>query len=221
MKIVAEDKTFLYNTDSEIMSFINPKDESYWSGKIENFTQAVTKLKMRTEYSFLIDDVSFLRNLKTLNKTHFNEIISRNSEKNSLIPDYCIFNNFNIKSTPNFTSVGGYAVRKYEISNYGKLLEEIWIAENLLTHLSCNMEDFKEFLDACFFQSGILPFFNLNAYMEAIKNGLPMKVIVYKNNQKWETTMEHVARKKLDDKVFSIPKNLERQSLEKIMNITF
>lgn len=221
MKIISEDKTYLYNSDSKIMSFINPKTKSYWSGKIEKFTQAVTKLKMRTEYSFLINDVSFLRNLNTLNKTHFDKIINRKSRKSSLIPDYNIFNNFNIKSTPNFTSVGGYAVRKYEITNSGKLLEEIWIAENLLTHIGWNMEDFKEFLDAYFFQSGISPFFNLNAYMEARKNGLPMKVIVHNNNQKREVTMEHVARKKLDNKVFSIPKDFERQSLEKMMNINF
>jgi len=221
MKIVAEDKTFLYNSDSKIMSFINPKNETYWSGKIEKFTQTVTKLKMRTEYSFLINDVSFLRNLNALNKTHFDDIINRKSGKSHLIPDYSIFNNFNIKSTPNFTSVGGYAVRKYEITNSGKLLEEIWIAENLLSHLDWDLEDFKEFMDAYFFQSGISPYFNLNAYMEARKNGLPMKVIVYGNNQKWEATMEHVARQKLNDKVFSIPKSFEQQSLNKMMNINF
>jgi len=205
MKIITKDKSFLYNSDSKTMSYLNTKDKTYWSGKVEKFTQAVTTLKLKTDHSFLIHDVSYLRNLHTLDSTHFNEIIYRLSQENQVIPDYSIFNNFNIVSTPDFTSVGDYAVRKYEITHSGKLLEEIWIAENLLTHKGIDLADFKDFLSAYFFHSGVTPFFNLNAYMEVRKNGLPMKVVLYHNNQKWEATMEHVGSKKLKDRVFSIP----------------
>ena len=221
MKIISEDKSYLYNSDSKTMSFISPGDNTYWSGKVEDFAQAVTKFKLKTDHSFLINDVSFLRNLNTLNKSHFDEIIYRLAENKSILPDYRIFNNFNIESKPDFTSVGGYAVRKYEITNSGKLLEEIWIAENLLTHIGLNLDDFNDFLSAYFFHAGVSPFFNLNAYMEVRKNGLPMKVVLYHNDQKWEATMEHVGRKKIADKAFSIPDAFYMKSLDTMLGINF
>jgi len=221
MKIISEDKCFLYNSDSNTMSYLNTKDNTYWSGKVERFTQAITKFKLKTDHSFLINDVSFLRNLNTLNKNHFDDIFNRLAENKTILPDYRIFNNFNIVSTPDFTSVGGFAVRKYEITNSGKLVEEIWIAENLLTHIGLDLANFNDFLSAYFFHSGVTPFFNLNAYMEVRKNGLPMKVVLYHNNQKWEATMEHVGRKNIKDNIFSIPENYEMEALEKMLNINF
>jgi hypothetical protein len=194
MKIVTKDKTYLYNSVSKTISFISQNNNNYWSGNVSDFRKAVTEMKIQTDDDFLLNDISFLRNLNSVDKSNFQEMMNRRTGKNPLLPDYSIFNNFNIISTPNFTSVGEYAVRKYEVRSSGKLLEEIWIAENLLSHMGWNMVDFKEFLEVFFFHSGGAPFFNLNSYMKVRKNGLPLKVILFNGKEKTIITMDHASK---------------------------
>lgn len=218
MKIVTKDKTYLYNSVSKSISFINQKGKNYWSGNVSDFRKAVTKMKIQTDDDFLLNDVSFLRNLNSVDKKHFQEMMNRRTGKNPLIPNYSIFNNFNIISTPNFTSVGEYAVRKYEVRSSGKLLEEIWIAENLLSHMGWNMVDFKDFLEVYFFHSGVAPFFNLNSYMKVRKNGLPLKVIIFNGQEKTIITMDHASKTRLNDDTFSIPKNYNLTNIDEILS---
>lgn len=217
MKIVTNDRTYLYNSSIETLSFVNQKERSFWTGKVNNFRKAVTEFKMQNDNDFLINDVSFLRNLNTVDKKHFEEMISRRVGKNPLIPDYSIYNNFNIKSTPNFTSIDDYAVRKYEVINEGKVMEEIWIAENILSHMGWNMNHFKDFLEAFFFHSGIAPYFNLNSYMKVRKNGLPMKVVIFHKNEKTVITMDHASRTKLTKESFLIPKNFKLTPINQML----
>ncbi len=217
MKLVTKDKTYLYNSDSKTISFINQKDNNYWSGNVSDFRKAVTKIKIQTDDDFLLNDISFLRNLNSVDKVHFQEMMNRRTGKNPLIPDYSIFNNFNIVSTPNFTSIGEYAVRKYEVRSSEKLLEEIWIAENLVSHMGWNMDDFKDFLEVFFFHSGVAPFFNLNSYMKVRKNGLPLKVIIFTGQEKTIITMDHASKTKLKDDAFSIPENFTLTTADEIL----
>lgn len=216
MKIVSKNNTYIYNSKTKIITFANNLEEKYWSGKVKDFTKSVTKIKMRKENDFLINDVSFLRNLNSIDRNLFTELINRRTGHNPLIPDYTIFNNFNIKSTPNFTSVGEYVVRKYEVSNSGKVMEEIWIAENLLTHMGWNMDNFKDFLEAFFFHSGIAPYFNLNAYMKVRENGLPMKVIIFHDKEKTVISMDHASKINLTEDSFSIPKEFKLKTIDEI-----
>lgn len=221
MKIVTKDRTYIYNTSSKKISFLNQKKESYWQGKIKAFTKATTKFKLGSENDFLINDISFLRNLNSIDRKNFTEMINRRTGTNPLIPDYTIFNNFNIKSTPNFTSVGDFVVRKYEITNSGKVMEEIWIAENLLTHMDWKINDFKEFLEAFFFHSGIAPYFNLDAYVKVRKNGLPMKVIIFRDEDKTTITMDHASKTKLNDSSFSIPKGYLLKPIGEVLKTNY
>jgi len=217
MKIVTNNRTYLYNCSIETISFVNQKEKSFWSGKVSDFKKAVTEFKMRNDNDFLINDVSFLRNLNSIDKKHFEEMISRRIGKNTLIQDYSIYNNFNIKSTPNFTSIDDYVVRKYEVINKEKVLEEIWIAENILSHMGWNMNHYKEFLEAFFFHSGIAPYFNLNSYMKVRKNGLPMKVVISNENEKTVITMDHASKTKLSEEAFSIPDNFKLTPINQVL----
>ena len=217
MKLVTKDKTYLYNSVSKTISFTNQKDNNYWSGNVSDFRKAVTKMKIQTDDDFLLNDVSFLRNLNSVDKGNFQEMMNRRTGKNPLIPDYSIFNNFNTVSTPNFTSIGEYAVRKYEVRSSGKLLEEIWIAENLVSHMGWNMDDFKDFLEVFFFHSGVAPFFNLNSYMKVRKNGLPLKVILFNCKEKTIITMDHASKTKLNDDAFSIPENFTLTTVDELL----
>ena len=217
MKIVTKDHTYLYNSVSKTISFINKKDNNYWLGNVSDFRKAVTQIKIQDDNDFLLNDVSFLRNLNSVDKKHFQEMMNRRTGQNPLIPDYSIFNNFNIISTPNFTSVGEYAVRKYEVRHSGKLLEEVWIAENLLSHMGWNMLNFKDFLEVFFFHSGVAPYFNLNSYMKVRKNGLPLKVIIFNGKNKTTITMDHASKTKLNKDDFSIPENFNLTTVDKTL----
>ncbi|MCZ4693075.1 hypothetical protein [Ancylomarina euxinus] len=217
MKIVTKDLTYLYNSSSKTISFINQQERIFWSGEVNHFRKAVAEYKMQNDNDFLINDVSLLRNLNTIDKKLFEEMISRRIGKNPLIPDYSIYNNFNIKSTPNFSSIDDYIVRKYEVINEGKAIEEIWIAENILSHMGWNMDHFKDFLEAFFFHSGIAPYFNLNSYMKVRKNGLPVKVVISHDNRKTVIRMDHASRTKLTIESFSIPGNFKLTPLNQML----
>ncbi|RXQ96711.1 hypothetical protein EO244_03520 [Ancylomarina salipaludis] len=221
MKIVTEDRTYLYNSETKTICFINQKENTYWSGEVKDFNEAVIKVKMQNDHDFIINDVSFLRNLNSIDRKHFEEMINRRTGKNPLIPDYSIFNNFNIRNTPDFTSVGDYVVRKYEVTNSGKVMEEIWIAENILLHMGWDMNDFKDFLEAFFLHSGIAPYFNMDSYMKVRKNGLPMRVIIFHDKEKWVITMDHASKTKLSENSFSIPKNLKLKPINELLGINF
>lgn len=219
MKIVTNNRTYLYNSKSKTISFINQKEKVFWSGQIKHFTQAVTELKMQNDDDFLINDVSFLRNLNSIDKQRFEEIIRRRTGKNPLIPDYRIYNNFNIKSSPNFSSIDDYAVRKYDVMHGDEVMEEIWVAENILSHMGWNMNSFKDFLEAFFFHSGIAPYFNLNAYMQVRTNGLPMKVIIFHDQEKTVIRMDHASRTKLNEESFSIPKKFKLTPIHQMLKL--
>lgn len=217
MKLVTKDYTYLYNSVSKTISFINKKDNNYWLGNVSDFRKAVTRMKIQNDNDFLLNDVSFLRNLNSIDKKNFQEMMNRRTGKNPLIPDYSIFDNFNIISTPNFTSVGEYAVRKYEVRHSGKVLEEVWIAENLLSHMGWNMIDFKDFLEVFFFHSGVAPYFNLNSYIKVRKNGLPLKTIIFNGKEKTIITMDYASKTRLNEDDFSIPKNFNLTSVDETL----
>ncbi|MRT91444.1 hypothetical protein [Ancylomarina sp. 16SWW S1-10-2] len=217
MKLVTKDATYLYNSFSKKINFLNQKNKTYWSGNVTDFRKAVTKIKTQTNKNFLLNDSSFLKNQNITSKDHLQKITTQKVEVNLLIPDYNIYDNFNIISTPNFTSVGEYIVRKYEIRNAVKLLEEIWIAENLLPHMGWDMSKFKDFLDVFFFHSGVAPYFNLNSYMKVRKNGLPLKVIIFHEKEKTIITMDHASKTKLNEDSFSVPENFILTTIDKIL----
>ena len=217
MKLVTKDHAYIYNSVSKIISIINTNNDNYWLGNLSDFRTAVTQMKIQNDTDFLLNDASFLRNLNSVDKKYFQEMIDRRVGKNPLIPDYSIFDNFNIINTPNFTSVGEYAVRKYEVKHSGKVLEEVWIAENLLSHMGWNMVDFKDFLEVFFFHSGVAPYFNLNAYVKVRQNGLPLKVIIFNGKEKTIITMDHASKTRLHEDDFSIPKNFIQTTVDEIL----
>jgi len=220
MKLVTKDETYLYNSFSKKTSFINHKNKTYWTGNLPDFRKAVTKIEIQTDNDFLLNDSSFLKNLNTVNKEQLHQIINKDTVANLKIPDYNIYNNFKIISTPNFTSVGKYIVRKYEIRNADKLLEEIWIAENLLPHMGWDMSKFKDFLEVFFFHSGVAPYFNLDSYMKVRKNGLPLKVIIFHEKEKTIITMDHASKTKLNEDSFSIPEDFILTTVDQILTPT-
>lgn len=217
MKIVTKDRTYLYNSGSKTISFLNQQERTFWSGEMKHFKNAITEHKMQNGDDFLINDVALLRNLNSIDKKLFEEMITRRIGKDPLIPDYSIFNNFNIKSTPNFSSINDYAVRKYEVIIEGKVIEEIWIAENILSHMGWNMDNFKGFIETFFLHSGIAPYFNLNSYMKVRKNGLPMKIVIFHEKTKTLITMDHAAKTKLTKESFSIPDNFKLTPINQML----
>ncbi len=220
MKIVTNNNTYIYNSSLKQVNFINPKKESYWLGSIDDFKRSVTQLKIQTDRDFLIQNISFLKNMNSLDRDYFQRIINHETGKNRLIQDYSIYNNFNIRSTPNFTSISDFVVRKYEVLNKKTVVGEIWIAENLLSHMDWKMSNFKDFLETFFFHSGVAPYFNLDSYMKIRKNGLPMKVIIYPGKEKIVITMDHASKIDLDEKIFSIPKSYQLVDLSDILKMT-
>ena len=219
MKIVTKNQIYIYNSDSKTINLVNQKERAYWSGKVNNFRKAVAEFKMQNDDDFLSNDVSFLRNLNSVDTKYLEEMISRRTGKNPLMPNYGIYNNFNIKSTPNFTSIDDYAVRKYEVINEGKVMEEIWVAENILSHMGWNMNHFKDFLEAFFFHTDITPYFNLNSYMKVRKNGLPMKVVIFHDKEKIVIRMDHASRIKLTKESFSIPVKFKLRPIQQMLKV--
>ena len=56
MKIITNNKAYLYNSNTETISFVNQKERSFWSGKVNNFRKAVAEFKIQNDSISLCQD---------------------------------------------------------------------------------------------------------------------------------------------------------------------
>jgi hypothetical protein len=124
-----------------------------------------------------------------------------------------------IFKTPDFTAISGYASRKFEIIQAGKLVEEIWVSENLKEYVNyeLNLELYQDFMRTYIHQSESKLYCHLSSFMEIVQNGFPMKIRMCQNDTITETRVETLIKKRLDDSVFLVPKNYEECQLKDIL----
>ena len=213
LKIVTENKTILFSKNR--ISFLDHKKRTYWESSIKEFNKEVMKYRLSSENPYSEKSHFFYQNLAKKDKVSLKRIshgdVNREKTKN-------------VKSeiflTPDFTSIAGYAARKYEIRQNDEIVEEVWIAENLKNYLKydLNLDLYHDYMNSFLQHSESKLYYHLESFMEVVENGFPMKIIMYGKGPVTETLVENLIKRDLEDSAFLIPEDYQLSDLKSMID---
>ncbi len=213
LKIVNENKSLIFFEDQ--LCLFDNKKKIFWEGNMKEFNKGLLMYRMRTGSPYSSRSQFFYQNLSEKDKHFFTGVINEISGKKTEEALKC-----EIFKTPNFTSIAGYASRKFEIRQAGEIVEEIWISDNLKNYLNyeLDLDIYHDFIQSYLHHSESKLYHHLESFMEIVKNGLPMKIKMYQGESFTETTVENLIRKRIKNSVFILPEGFEKCNLKEVLN---
>ena len=213
LKIVAENKSMMFFKGQ--LCILDNKNKTYWRGDVKEFNKQLVLNGLIERSPYFSRSELFYESLSKKDKFFLKNILSENTE--SLIDKEA---KCELIKTPDFNSIAGYASRKFEIREAGKLVEEIWISDYLKSYLDreLNLELYHDFMRSYLHHSEYEFYNHLQLFMELVKNGFPMKITMYQDNCVTETTVEYLIKKKIKDSVFIIPEGFSKSKLKEVLD---
>ncbi|RUT73174.1 DUF4412 domain-containing protein [Ancylomarina longa] len=190
LKVVSESKTIVFK--KEQMALLDRNHKIYWEGSLNDFDQNLAKYRSR-----------------------FNNSDEKTKESKPSQEEIC-----SIKITPDFISIAGYVSRKYELIKNKKVVEDVWIAENLKNYIRYNLDLnlYNDFMDELLQHSESPMHEHLDLFMDAVENGFPMKIRTYGEGSTTESEVLNLIKKNLDDSIFVVPNTYREVSFDQAMN---
>ncbi|MDQ2177471.1 DUF4412 domain-containing protein [Marinifilum sp. D714] len=212
-KVVTENNSIIFSKGE--LSFLDTRKKRYWRGSIKEFNKCLLDFKLNSDIHLIARNNYFeksltkqeLRNVKKI----IEEISGKQNEQQTLRE---------IKKTPNYSSIAGFASRKYLIKQNNKIVEEVWIAENLKNYINydLNLDLYNDYMASLLQHTESKLYLHLESFMDLIENGFPMKIIMYGGNSITETEVKQLIKKKLSDSIFEVDKRYEKVELSILIN---
>lgn len=212
LKIVTERKSLIFSKDQLYLFDNNTK--TFWKGSAHEFNNGVFLNGLNENSPYLKRSELFYKNQSVEEQLFFKKVLATNKELENEEDVEC-----EISKTPNFASVAGYASRKFEIRKAGKIVEEVWVADNLKSYLNCelNLELYHDFMRSYLNHSESHLYNYLGSFMELVKKGFPMKIKMYQDSLITETSVENLIKTKIKDSIFNIPAGYTESPLKEVL----
>jgi hypothetical protein len=205
IKFVQPEQVTIFRLNENILTFINPKEKTYWSGTPEQFVQSIDEVMAMTE-KHLNEQ---LGNLPPEQRDALQKTLKSQFRKQSSAPV-----KVDIRQTDETDTIIGYPVRKYEIRINGQLSQEQWIANSIQISREFKPDLYRKFLTSLrtdFFQNEptMLP-----EVADLLNKGWPLKRTDYDEDGYPETEETIKAEQSsIPASAFDIPSNYRRISL--------
>lgn len=211
LKVVTEEISLIFLEDQ--LCVVDNQQKTFWKGSCEEFDKALILHRLGVNSIYSAKSRVFYQNLPEMYKYHPKKKRAIIAEKKADETKCEIF------KTPDFTAIAGYASRRFEIRKAGELVEEIWISDNLKEYVNyeLNLELYQDFMRSYMHHSESRLYNHLSSFMEIVQNGFPMKIRMYREGTLTETMVKTLIKKKLDDSVFTVPKDYKECLLKDIL----
>jgi len=201
-KTATEKDIVIFNFKTEIISLINPVNQSYWSGSLSDFKATVVE-GMKSKMN------NALENLPAEQRKMFEKMYM---EINNKIEgkEVSSITDTEIKKTTDNLNIEGFSTDKYQLWQKGILREDVWIAEKLDISDEMNFEQFKLFFSSFTNIASERSVENSPEFFELIEKGYPLKTIKYFENFKMTTTAVKIEKKQIPDSEFTVPSGYKK-----------
>lgn len=212
-KVVTENKSLIFSEGS--LSLLDTRKKLYWSGSITDFNRTMFNSCLSSEIQYTARNNYFRKSLSRKNQIEFRKIIEEISGR----PNEKV-NKTEVKITPNYNSIAGFVSRKYLIKQNDKVVEEVWVAENLKNYINydLNLDLYSDFMESLLQHTESKLYRHLESFMEIIENGFPMRIKMYGGNTVTHTEVEQLIKRDLSDSMFKVGKGYEKVELSTLLN---
>lgn len=212
LKIVTENKSLIFSQYQ--LYLLDNNKKTYWKGTVKEFNKSLFMSGLGESSPYFSRSKLFYQNLSEEDKLIFKRVLNANIGMENEEDVKC-----EISQTPDFTSIAGYASRKFEIRQAGNIVEEVWISDNLKSYLNneLNLELYHDFMRSYLNHSESKLYNHLGSFMELVKKGFPMKIKMYQNSIVTETSVENLIKRKIKDSVFYLPEGYNQTTLKEVL----
>lgn len=212
-KVVTENNSIIFSKNK--LCLLDTRKKEYWQGSIKEFNKCLMDSRLDSDIQIIARNNHFEKSLKKQELRKVKNIIEEISGKQNGARQQS-----EIKITPNYSSIAGFASRKYLIKQNNRVVEEVWIAENLKNYINydLNLDLYNDYMASLLQHTESKLYLHLESFMDLIENGFPMKITMYGENSVTETEVKQLIKKKLSDSIFEVGTGYEKVELSTLIN---
>ncbi len=208
LKSVFQNYMTLYDLDNRTVAFIRSDKKAYWQGGADEFAAAAREHMTDVDRLVREQDLSSEK-AETIRKMMEETLKQR--ERTPPIP-------VSVKEIPEYDSVAGYRVQKFEVWTGEKLTLDLWIARGVDFGVIFDVPTFQEMRRVMFADFGPMyeqVILSAPAVTTVLKKGWPLRKIRYRHDTEIELEeARRVTKKSLTDDLFSPPPAYTEAPLE-------
>ena len=169
MKMEAGDLSTIFLLDQNEILYTNHSNKTYWRGNPQRFVSEVRAELVASIDQKLIDvDEDKQEEVRAM----YMEMIDASFTDKSVVPSKI----FSVKELSERQIIGGFSATKYEVSEEGFLLENIWIAKDLPISSDFDFISLNHFLNQLAQGAYADSFESSQEYFSILDRGYPVKV---------------------------------------------
>ena len=216
-KMVDEDHIFILNGNTRNLTFINTKENTFWKGNLDDFKNRIKEFfgKTMNDYSAQIEEA--MKNLTPEQREMMKQYGVNNPMLNKMQGTNAKKPEVEVIRTSDVMSIVKRSARKYIVKSDGKKMEEVWLAENMISKKDWNPEIFRELAESMRMGIASTEYEDADEYWDLQKKGIPLKTIHFTNNYQVVDEVVELIEKNLPPSTFLPPSDCTEVKLENVL----
>jgi len=211
LKLVENDLVSIFNLNTDMITFILPKQEMYWQGNIETYNHEFMEV-LKESFEMKADSLPDVeREMTRASLSYYLAVMNDSSRTNEPLLDMALIN------TGRKEKIAGYEATIYGLYVNKILKEEFWVAERVQVNTTFDMIHFNNLLKGI--GNGLAGDLNEEAnkvFEKLLKKGYLMKRVEYDFKSQSVTEVTGVKKKLLSEKIFLVPEKYIRVGLKEL-----
>ncbi len=216
-KMVDGDHIFILNGNTRDFTFINVKENTFWKGNLDDFKKSMEEFfgKAMNDYSAQMEEA--MKNLTPEQREMMKQYGANNPMLNKMQGSKAKRPVVEVVRTSEVMSLVKRSARKYIVKSDGKKLEEVWLAENMISKKDWNPEIFRELAESMRMGIASTDYEDSEQYWSLHKKGIPLKTIHFSENYQVIDEVVELIEKNLPPSTFLPPSNCKEVKLENVL----
>lgn len=216
-KMLDEDHIFILNGNTRDLTFINVQENTFWKGNLDDFKNSMKEFfgKAMDSYSAQMEEA--MKNLTPEQREMMKQYGANNPMLNKMQGTKAEKPEVEVIRTGEVMSIVKRSARKYIVKSDGKKMEEVWLAENMISKKDWNPEIFRELAESM--RMGIVTgdYEDSEEYWNLHKKGIPLKTVYFHDDDEHVDEVKELIEKNLPASTFLPPPGCKQVSLEDIL----
>jgi hypothetical protein len=216
-KVVEKDHIFILNGHTRDLTFVSVKENTYWKGNLDDF-----KKRMQEFFGKAMNNVSAqmeeaMKSLTPEQRALMEQYGAGNPMLNQMQGKDVKKPNVEIIRTGETMTIVNRSTSKYIVKSDGKKVEELWLAENMISKKDWNPEIFREFAESMRMGITSIDYEDSEQYWQLTEKGIPLKTIYFQDDEKMLDEVVELVEKNLPESTFLPPSGCKEVSIEDVL----
>lgn len=212
-KMVDEDHIFILNGNTRNLIFVNVQENTYWKGNLDDFKNRMKEFfgKAMDQYSAQMEEA--MKNLTPEQRAMMEQMGKNNPMLNKMQGTKTKPPVVEVVRTGEVMTIVKRSARKYIVKSDGKKMEEVWLAENMISKKDWNPEIFRELAESMSMGMSSSDYEDSEQYWKLEDKGIPLKTVYFQDDYKSVEEVVELTEKNLPVSTFEPPANCKEMSL--------